>query len=201
MYFDDLFQTIKNAVGNNMDNKQDDVIKTKAHFERMGRYNNKTKNGYIDKELNSAIWNFQKENNLKQDGYMNPDGETEKTVRKKLKDKEKFKTAGAALAVPAFIATLSAMMGLSVMQTYEWYKNQSSSRQRDLRKQAEGTLDNQNNNPNDCNRRHADDTKTCNNTTSKKGKKAGAICHSSASERYASCLSNKPEDQWPNLQE
>jgi len=71
---------IKKPVGNNVDNDPQDVFAVKKRFSDQGYYKQPIENGYIDRELDDAIWSFQKDNDLKQDGYMNPDGETERAL-------------------------------------------------------------------------------------------------------------------------
>ena len=39
---------------------------------------------------------------------------------------------------------------------------------------------------------YATDTATCNGISRMRGKRSGAVCHSSASERYAACLAGRP---------
>jgi hypothetical protein len=39
---------------------------------------------------------------------------------------------------------------------------------------------------------HRIDTNTCNGIARFRGKRAGAVCHASASERYAACRADKP---------
>jgi len=68
---------ISDRVGNFQTNLDNDVLKTKHHFHKTGHYPKKVENGIIDKELDSAIWQFQREEDLKPDGWMEPDGETE----------------------------------------------------------------------------------------------------------------------------
>ena len=54
--------------------------------------------------------------------------------------------------------------------------------------------DEQNCGPDDdrCEELHRIDTNTCNGITRFRGKRAGAVCHASASERYAACRADKP---------
>lgn len=68
----------------------------------------------------------------------------------------------------------------------------------DLLDDARDDLDEENfcypeNTPGDgCEELYATDTATCNGITRIRGKRSGAICHSSASERYAACLAGRP---------
>ncbi len=68
---------IASPVGNNLENREDDVRRVKGMFSNLGYYKRPVENGIIDRETDTAIHNFQKDNNLKIDGYMNPGGETE----------------------------------------------------------------------------------------------------------------------------
>lgn len=68
---------IASPVGNNLENREDDVRRVKGIFSNLGYYKRPVENGIIDQETDTAIHNFQKDNNLKIDGYMNPGGETE----------------------------------------------------------------------------------------------------------------------------
>lgn len=68
---------IASPVGNNLENREDDVRRVKGIFSNLGYYKRPVENGIIDQETDTAIHNFQKDNKLKIDGYMNPGGETE----------------------------------------------------------------------------------------------------------------------------
>lgn len=72
---------IKNSVGNNWINDEGDVIRIKTAFQKLGYYKRPVRNGIIDHELDMAIKEFQYDNDLKVDGYMLPDGETEHQIR------------------------------------------------------------------------------------------------------------------------
>lgn len=73
---------LKKPVGNNLENLPDDVVRTKEAFQDLGYYTRKVENGYIDRELDDAIWSFQSDQDLKRDGKMNPGGETESRISK-----------------------------------------------------------------------------------------------------------------------
>lgn len=90
MFLSDLFSGfLKKPVGNNLDNDPDDITKTKELFANEGYYKQPVENGYIDKELDDSIWNFQRDNDLKQDGIMNPGGETETALISRIREKSK----------------------------------------------------------------------------------------------------------------
>ncbi|GJL84245.1 MAG: hypothetical protein DHS20C02_00200 [Micavibrio sp.] len=77
--------SINGPVGNNLTNHENDVITVKDAFERLGRFEEKERNGFITRELDTAIKDFQNKNDLKIDGLLLPEGETEKTVRDSLR--------------------------------------------------------------------------------------------------------------------
>lgn len=73
---------IASPVGNNLENREDDVRRVKGIFSNLGYYKRPVENGIIDQETDTAIHNFQKDNNLKIDGYIKPGGETEENLIK-----------------------------------------------------------------------------------------------------------------------
>lgn len=80
MLFKDISTLLRDPVGNNLKNNPDDVENLKRKFKAIDRYGRDVENGYIDRDLNDAIFKFQKERGLKVDGRMNPGGETETTL-------------------------------------------------------------------------------------------------------------------------
>lgn len=86
-------QLIKSPVGNMRKNDEDDVQRMKGIFSNLGYYKRPVENGIIDQELDTAIHTFQKDKDLKVDGYMNPGGETEgaliRTIMSKAADNKK----------------------------------------------------------------------------------------------------------------
>lgn len=54
--------------------------RVKGIFSNLGYYKRPVENGIIDQEMDTAIHTFQKEKDLKIDGYMNPGGETERAL-------------------------------------------------------------------------------------------------------------------------
>jgi peptidoglycan hydrolase-like protein with peptidoglycan-binding domain len=82
---------IRSPVGNNLENKEDDVRKVKKAFSELGYYKRPVENGIIDQELDTAIHSFQKDKNLKVDGYMKPGGETERELLLSLNNKAEKK--------------------------------------------------------------------------------------------------------------
>lgn len=82
---DSFFRFIKGAVGNNMDNDQEDVITVKRNLNKIGYFDNLDQDpephGFITKEMDTGIRSFQKDNGLKIDGILLPQGETEQSLR------------------------------------------------------------------------------------------------------------------------
>lgn len=52
----------------------------KENFKTLGNYDEDAESGYITRGLDSAIKMFQRDNNLKVDGRINPRGETESRI-------------------------------------------------------------------------------------------------------------------------
>ena len=142
LFSNSLAGFIQKPVGKNLDNELNDILKTKQNFARDGRYNKPVENGYIDKELDTAIWNFQRDNDLKADGYMKPGGETERTLLQTLRWRENKgidlkaedpgqKNTGmenvSAAALPALAYRLAPLLGMSAAAAWAWYQNLSHS--------------------------------------------------------------------------
>ena len=75
---------ITNAVGNRRTNYPDDVRKTKHHFAHLGYLEDDIQNGFITRELDTSIRHFQRDKGLHIDGQMNPGGETERALSRRL---------------------------------------------------------------------------------------------------------------------
>lgn len=71
---------LDDVVGNGRTNRSEDVIAVKRAFPRLGRYvpTKEGPHGFIDRELDEAIHNYQQDRDLRIDGWMRPDGETAK---------------------------------------------------------------------------------------------------------------------------
>lgn len=83
--FETLAGFLKGAVGNNHDNDPEDVLNVKRSLSQAGYYDmdqTPEPHGYITKEMDEGIRKFQKDNDLRVDGYMLPGGETESTLRR-----------------------------------------------------------------------------------------------------------------------
>lgn len=87
--YESFFGFIKSAVGNNMDNHEEDVLKVKGGLSRAGYFKNiydePEPHGFITKEMDIGIRNFQKDKGLKIDGILLPRGETEHALRSHVK--------------------------------------------------------------------------------------------------------------------
>lgn len=80
----ELFRT----VGNNRENRAEDIFSIKETLNDFGFFdfdsNPSEPHGIFTRELDEGIKGFQKENDLRVDGILNPKGETETTLRQKL---------------------------------------------------------------------------------------------------------------------
>ena len=63
-----------------MDNDPDDVRNTKRHLNRTGHFDDEVENDFITRELDEGIKDFQKDNDLRVDGVLNPGEETERSL-------------------------------------------------------------------------------------------------------------------------
>lgn len=80
--FDSILSGLTKPVGQNLDNNSDDILKAERDLKKAGYFDKDHSEGFITKELDNGIRKFQKDNDLKMDGIMNPDGETERTLQK-----------------------------------------------------------------------------------------------------------------------
>lgn len=72
---------LESRVGNNLENRKEDIFQVKRVFEHLGLFDFSSKpepHGYITRSLDEAIKTYQKNNALRIDGKMYPKGETEK---------------------------------------------------------------------------------------------------------------------------
>ena len=79
-FFESLTDFLTGSVGNNLDNAPEDISTTKTNLNALGYFDDDTDNGYITRELDTGIKNFQKDNDLKVDGVLRPGGETERAI-------------------------------------------------------------------------------------------------------------------------
>ncbi|WP_414637103.1 peptidoglycan-binding domain-containing protein [Azospirillum sp.] len=69
---------LNDRAGNGLPNNPKDIFWVKEALRRLGRYNHgSTPNPYIDRSLNEAILNYQRDRGLRRDGVLVPGGETE----------------------------------------------------------------------------------------------------------------------------
>lgn len=187
---------LRGAVGNGFQNDEEDVKNLKNNFKAIKRYEPEVENGYIDRELNDAIFQYQKDNNLKLDGYARPGGVTEATLIGELlgipaheggnRPGTKF---AAAPAIPVLMGSIGRALGrVAPAVAWDIWQNMNTDEREDVIDKAE------------CDAIHRDDTQECTRVTRTKGKRAGAVCRASATERYAACLSGRSEPAWPPLQ-
>ncbi|HCK31973.1 MAG: hypothetical protein CMH32_05445 [Micavibrio sp.] len=82
----DLFlDVLTSSVGNNYPSKERDVINVRKKFNYLEPSSGGAENfGLIDKTLDTAIRQFQRDNNLKEDGVMHPGGETDNKLNMKI---------------------------------------------------------------------------------------------------------------------
>jgi len=86
---------INGPVGNNFDNEDEDVRQVRRGLEEAGYFNEGEKEredsgrelGIITRNLDAGIRRFQRDNGLKEDGYLKPGGETESALAKRLNEK------------------------------------------------------------------------------------------------------------------
>lgn len=69
---------LRDRTGNGLPNTSRDILWVKEALRRLGRYNHGgAPHPYIDRTLNEAILNYQRDRGLRRDGYLAPGGETE----------------------------------------------------------------------------------------------------------------------------
>ncbi len=79
-----LRSQLSSSIGNRFNSSPDDIKKTRRNFASLGRYDGDTQLEYIDQKLDNTIRTFQYDKGLKQDGIMNPKGETEAALNRDL---------------------------------------------------------------------------------------------------------------------
>jgi Transglycosylase SLT domain len=87
-----MFRQITGTIGNMMQNLNDDVLQVKSALERLGRFDFASKpepHSYVTKELDGSIREYQRDRGLKIDGWMRPGGETERSLSRDMRDKER----------------------------------------------------------------------------------------------------------------
>ncbi len=113
-FFAELNKIIQGSVGNNMENDEDDVRAIRRSFSDIDVTRDKkpeteeedTSLGLITRSLDNNIKSFQRENDLWEDGIINPDGETEKAITSRLgelrQEQEKEPVKPAPVSSPVF---------------------------------------------------------------------------------------------------
>lgn len=74
---------LSKSVGNNRDNMTDDVLRVKSKLSENGMFDffkEPEPHGYITREMDQGIKEFQKAKGLKVDGFLLPNGETERAL-------------------------------------------------------------------------------------------------------------------------
>ena len=226
MLFKDISTLLRDPVGNNLKNNPDDVENLKRKFKAIDRYGRDVENGYIDRDLNDAIFKFQKERGLKVDGRMNPGGETETTLINTLLGLDRpvgkrpapvrhatrsvpMVAAGAApmmagavvRTLPALLGLLGGMIGLNTDIT-PTETGEDVPQPQPIPRPVPNPVPETPPEPEgeDCEAQYESDTADCNGVTESNGPQAGAVCHQSASDIYAACLRGWPREDWPPLQ-
>ncbi len=77
-----------NSIGQMMINDEEDVFKAKEVLSEIGLYEREPDNGILDQELDSALKIFQKDQGLKIDGILYPNGETEDALTQNFAQKQ-----------------------------------------------------------------------------------------------------------------
>ncbi len=86
--FSTISKFITGMVGDQRENRPEDVRQVKNVLDRLGYFNFKKEpepHGYITRKMDEGIRRYQKERGLRVDGWLKPGGETEKALRKDLK--------------------------------------------------------------------------------------------------------------------
>lgn len=71
---------LKAPVGNNLENRPEDILSTKRKLRQAGFYDDDNDNEFITRALDTSIRGFQRERGLVEDGRMYPAGETERSL-------------------------------------------------------------------------------------------------------------------------
>lgn len=198
--FNDVVALLRAPVGNNLENRPSDVENVKRNFAAEGRYKRPVENGIIDQELDDAITSFQRDNELKVDGIMNPGGETEATLVSSLMNIPNVKPPSGetnskiehASALPGMAMRLFGF-GLGTAGAMEWWKSNSTDHRENMVKGLERRQGGRISKEEEarCDELYQRLTNTCRRVREEKGPDAAAICRQEASEVYAACLAGK----------
>lgn len=118
-------------------------------------------------------------------------------------DQPKGRQMAFAPAVPAIVYEIATLFGISVTAAFAWWHSLSEDAKRKVRSKVESRASQwpgeETPSEEDCEDLNRIDTETCNHIAARRGARAGARCHASASERYSACLRGRPRDWWPPL--
>lgn len=202
--FNNLAALLRAPVGNNHENRPDDVINMKQNLAKTGHYKRPIENGYIDQELDDGIKNFQRAKKLKVDGIAKPGGETEATLASTLmklpnpkpsKDDEKYGYQTAS-AVPLF-KILGMGLGMSAAGAAQWWMNENNADDREQilqlfqNKQEEDTNTPDSNDP--CMQEYYRDIDDCKEVGQRLNHRAEKGCQETAAIRLSQCLKGTPD--------
>ncbi len=86
--FSAISKLITGMVGDQRENRPEDVRKVKSALDRLGYFDFRKEpepHGYVTREMDSGIKRYQKERGLRVDGWLRPGGETESALKRDLK--------------------------------------------------------------------------------------------------------------------
>jgi hypothetical protein len=196
---------LRAPVGNNLENRPDDIKNTKRHFAREGRYKNPIQNEYIDQELDDAITSYQRDNHLKIDGVMNPGGETEATLIGQILKLPNIQPAEEresgyqqASTVPLFGA-LALGLGMSATGAAQWWANQSADDREDIIKLAQEKILQKDKPDDNCIREYEDNMRICDSLKGV-GPRGQIACKQTAALILAQCQRGVPFEKRRKLQ-
>ncbi|MEM6781985.1 MAG: peptidoglycan-binding domain-containing protein [Pseudomonadota bacterium] len=205
MLFRGLNYTKLNAsVGNNMENEEEDVIAVKRTLKNRGYYKPDIENGIVDRETDRGIKAFQRDNNLKEDGIMRPQGETEKTLFDDQSGQSNKPIKVAAAASP-FIIQLAGLLGVTTATAMQiWQTMSEDERKRVLAAirwdkdvgNKELTDDEKEKIYAECEEQERRDLRRCNRLFPKNPQQY-RICESQAKERFAACIRGRSGSDAP----
>lgn len=173
---------LKEPMGTNYRVDPGDIVNTKRALNRLGYYKAPPERGiddWTDDAMFNGIRSFQKDHALKVDGFMRPEGPTEKTINQKL-----AAVGGGANNEPDQESCAQAVGGLPLGRGWGTFGTGGG---------KGGGKCPRPSGDDDCDAQYADDGRTCNRVTERLGKEAGARCWRSANERYAACIAKRPE--------
>jgi hypothetical protein len=78
--------SLSTSIGDGLTSRTDDVVATRKALKKIGYAAGEEERGYIDRDLDSSIRTYQKDNNLKEDGILHPGGPTERALNISLFD-------------------------------------------------------------------------------------------------------------------